>query len=352
MEIIDLFYYLSAFILTVFLIKVFRKPATQLGLIDHPGGRKRHEEPVPLIGGIAIFCSFCFVVLFLDEPLRQYSSLFLGMGILLITGILDDLHDISALAKLAMQVLAASLMVIWGGQTIPTLGNFFGMGEVKLGILEIPFTILCTVGLINAINMIDGLDGLAGGMILISLTWILYCTGFSATSTNALILLIISSTLGFMICNYRHPWRDRASVFLGDAGSLILGFALAWFTVNLSRETPSVSPLAFAWILALPIFDAISLMMRRALKKKNPLSPDREHLHHIFMRAGYSSKASVNILIFISFIMGGIGVIGWQIGLPDYILLLLMVMLFSGHLYFVMHAWKIMKVIKKLKSKI
>lgn len=344
-------HYLATFALTAFLIHIFRAPARALGLLDCPGGRKTHECPVPLIGGIVIFCAFCFTVLFLDEPLRKYSSLFAGMGILLITGVLDDLRDISAKAKLATQVIAAILMASWGGQTVTTLGSLFGTGEILLGTWSVPFTVICTVGLINAINMVDGMDGLAGGLIIVALAWLVY-GGVAGGTVEAtpLVLMLIAATGGFLIFNFRHPWRLCATVFLGDAGSMMLGFALAWFAVDFSQGPQSpIAPIAIAWILAIPIFDAITLMARRMLKRQNPLAADREHLHHIFLRAGYSHNTTVNILIGINVLMGGIAVVGWQLGVPDYILLLGLVAAFVGHFFFVMHAWRIMKALKRLR---
>jgi len=345
------FHYLAVFALTAFLIQVFRGPATQLGLIDRPGGRKMHDRAIPLIGGIAIFCALCFVILFFDGPIRKYSSLFAGMGILLIAGILDDLHDISAKTKLAVQIFVAVLMTSWGGHTVTSLGNLFGSHEILLGPWSIPFTVLCTVGLINAINMIDGMDGLAGGIIIVALAWLVYAGNISgAVESVPLIMMLLAATGGFLIFNFRHRWRLCATVFLGDAGSMMLGFALSWFAVDVAQGSASpIAPISIAWILALPVFDTVGLMLRRMMKKQSPFSADREHLHHIFLRAGYSNNVTVNMLIVISAVMGGIGVIGWQLGIPEYILLIGMLAAFYGHIYFVMHAWRIMRALKRLR---
>ena len=346
----NILYSIAALFLTIFLIKLFSSPATKLGLIDHPGGRKKHQTPVPLIGGITIFCSFCFIVLFNNEATREYSSLFFGMATLLIVGFLDDLHDISAKARLLMQVMTAIMMATWGGQTITSLGNFFGTGEVLLNLSSIPFTVICTVGLINAVNMIDGLDGLAGGLIIVALSWLTYAgIAIGSSESTTLILILISTISGFMVFNFRHPWRNRASIFLGDAGSMMLGFALAWFTIDLSNDARgSIPPISLAWILALPIIDALSLITRRISKGKHPFEADREHLHHILLRAGFSSRTTVNIIIATSFIMGGVGTLGWQYGVPEYYLLYGLLIALIMHLYIIKHAWRIMKVLKKL----
>jgi len=344
-------YQLAAFVLSIFLVHVFKSPAHRLRLLDYPGGRKTHEHPVPLIGGIAIFGAFCFSALLLPGPLRPFSSLFAGMGILLIAGILDDLNDISARSKLAAQTIAALIMAASGGESIKSLGNLFGTGEILLGDWSIPFTVLCTVGLINAINMADGLDGLASGLIVVALAWLTYIAHLTgAHQIIPPITLLLAATLGFMLFNFRFPWRRRATVFLGDNGSMMLGFAIAWFSIDISQGPhASGTPIAIAWILAIPVFDTVSLMARRMRKGLSPFAADREHLHHILLRAGYRPCTSVNILIAIAILMGAVGTIGWYLGISEFVLLLLLLAVFSGHLYFVLRAWRMTKSLKRLR---
>jgi UDP-GlcNAc:undecaprenyl-phosphate/decaprenyl-phosphate GlcNAc-1-phosphate transferase len=168
----DVFAVLTALLAVLILTPVLTRPAERLGLMDTPGGRKRHAKAVPLTGGLAMFAAFCIALLLIDDPMRPYASLVVGMGILLAIGLMDDLQEISATSKMMAQIMAAVLMVSWGEVQIHSLGDLFGTGEILLGEWAIPFTVLCTVVLINAINMADGFDGLAGGMVAVSLFWL------------------------------------------------------------------------------------------------------------------------------------------------------------------------------------
>ena len=344
-------FYLAGFFLTTYLIHVFRFPAIKIGLVDHPGGRKQHSAAIPLIGGIAIFCSFSLIALLINEPLRHFSTLFAGMGILLITGILDDLHDISAKSKFLVQLLVSVLLVSMDGNHIGNLGNLIGLGDIILSNWSIPFTILCVVGLINAVNMVDGMDGLAGGIVtsnFIALAVLSYLAGYS--NQYYILPLLCAVTASFLFFNYRTRWRLCATVFMGDAGSMMLGFALAWLAIDLYITAEHTIPaITFGFIFAIPVFDTISLIIRRTLKRQHPFAPDREHLHHIFMRAGYSYNATVNLLLMINIFSGSIGIAGWYFQIPEYILFLLFLAIFLSHLYFVLHAWRFMRALKRLR---
>lgn len=287
----------------------------------------------------------------IGSPLAEYRGLLLGMGILFVIGVLDDLYDISAKLKLIAQFVVAVIMVVWDGQVVTNIGDLFGTGDIFLGSLSIPFTILCVVGLINAINMIDGMDGLAGSILLSNLVLLALLSGLvGVTKQTDLLCLLIAAIFAFLIFNFRRRRMLCATVFLGDAGSMMLGYALAWFIIDLYCETNGlVYPVTFAWILALPVFDAIILILRRTLKRKSPLAADREHLHHIFLRAGYSYNMSVNILIAINILLGLMGIMLWYFNVPSPLIFVWLVLIFCVHLFFVMHAWVFMKALKRLR---
>jgi UDP-GlcNAc:undecaprenyl-phosphate GlcNAc-1-phosphate transferase len=222
----------------------------------------------------------------------------------------------------------------------------------ELGWLAIPFTLLCVVGLINAVNMLDGLDGLAGSVVLVMLFW-LSVVGLEAAEFQALALpvLLASAVAGFLVLNFPVPWRRCATVFMGDSGSTMLGFALAWFAIDLAfQQGVGVPPVTIAWIMALPVFDTISLMLRRGLKGQNPMTADREHLHHIFLRAGFSPRTTVYIAMGIAFGLGGIGVLGWRLGVPEWLLWLPLLAVFAVHWFVVRHAWRAMRLLRRATS--
>lgn len=346
-------FFMFSFLTAIIWSRVLSKPALHIGLVDVPGGRKKHDGSIPLVGGVAIFLSFLFTILLLDTPLRQYAPFFAGMALLLITGLLDDLIDLSAKKKLCVQVLAALFVTSWGGNSILEFGNILGLGNVVLYGWSIPITVIAITGCINAFNMLDGIDGLAGGASVIAFIWLGIAAILTNNATHVIpLFILIFSIIGFLSFNIRHPWRTKASLFLGDSGSMILGFSIAWFAIFLTQgqTNQAISPSAVLWILALPLIDTVCLMIRRVIKGKSPFCPGRDHLHHILIRAGFSVTETTSILLAFAFVTGGIGVIGCYMGVPDYILFGGFLLLFVMDFYCLSKAWKMMKAIKRLKN--
>lgn len=341
---------LFALLVSSLAIYSLRWPAAYFGLTDKPGGRKKHQGIIPLTGGLGVFASFFLVQGWLPFSLEPFWPLYLGLILLLICGVIDDARDMSSTVKLGVQFLAALIMVVWGGQQLDYLGQFPYVNAVFLGWLAIPFTLVAVTGLINAINMMDGVDGLAGGSTLSMLAWLAVIASFqSQLQLFSMILLLGAGIIGFLLFNMRHPWRLKASVFMGDAGSMALGFAIAWFVVALSQsEQAVVSPIAYGWILALPVMDTISLMVRRLHKGRSPFSADREHLHHIFLRAGFTPGQTSLILMVLVASLGGVGVTFSLVGVPDVLLLMGLVAFIVVHNVFVRHAWWTSKALRRL----
>ena len=306
---------------SISLIVLLRNTALRMGLVDYPGGRKQHEGGVPVVGGIAIYGAFAFSALLITQtqPLYPFRSLLGGMGVLVLAGALDDMHDLSPLAKLGMQCGAALLMVSWGGVYVPQLGDLFGIGGVfALANFAIPFTLVCVLGAINAMNMTDGVDGLAGGLALVSLlAFATLCIALNLDSPLLMISILIGAVVGFLFFNFRNPLRPRAVVFLGDAGSMALGFALCWFAVSLARlPDAAIPPIAMVWLMAVPLLDMGVVILRRLLSGKSPLSADREHLHHLLLRAGFTDTGTTLTLLGAAVLTSGIGLALWYYRIP------------------------------------
>lgn len=336
--------YFLAFVVTIFIILIFRKPAERLGLIDNPGGRKNHDGSVPIVGGIAMFVAFMLATLGSNQPLRQFSALFAGLIILVLVGLLDDFKDLSARSRILAQIFVALLMTSWGGVFVEDLGNLFGGGSVHLQNWAIPFTMFSVIGVINAFNMTDGADGLAGGVSLVILILLgSVALFFFMVPQATLIFTLAGAVLGFMVFNMRSPWRKQASIFMGDAGSMMLGFALVWFAVDLSRI---ITPIAVVWIFAIPLMDSFSCMLRRILKRRSPFSADCEHLHHVIMRAGLSASRSVLLIVLSSFLLSLIGLAGWCYEVPEYMMFYTFMLLCAGYCFGMSHAWRLAKFFK------
>lgn len=303
-------------ILTAFLIHLLHKPAERVRLVDRPGGRKHHEGIIPLTGGLAIYGGFVLASQVSEIPVPPV--LLFGMTFVLAVGLIDDIYGLSPRTRLATEVAAAFLMMFWGGMVIEDLADLVGFGSIRLGFLAIPFTILCTVGFINAFNMADGVDGLASGLAASALGWFIAAAWLAGRPAPVTEWLLLSTVIGFMLYNARHPLRKKASAFLGDSGSMLLGFALAWCAIrNAQGPHRILSPIAVAWVLALPVMDTIRLIVQRGLRGQSPLVADREHVHHILLGLKFTHGQTSWLLIGVSTVLGGVGVLGHHFGVPD-----------------------------------
>jgi UDP-GlcNAc:undecaprenyl-phosphate GlcNAc-1-phosphate transferase len=340
--------FVSAFLVTAVLILFLRRYAPQLGLVDVPGGRKQHHGQVPLVGGLGIFGGVAVAALAGDGLLTANTVVILNLSIIALVGFVDDRSELSARTRFIVQAIAAFSMVFWGGVRLENLGNLFGFGDVILHRWSVPMTVFAVLGVINAMNMIDGADGLAGGLALLALVAFSVLLASDGDLDGTLLIPLAGAVAGFLAFNLRTPWRNRASVFMGDAGSMLLGFALARYAVDLASVRHVMTPITAVWILAVPLMDTVSLMIRRVRKGVSPFTPDCEHLHHVLQRAGFSHGQTVFIMHLIAFLLAGIGVAGWLLGVPEYVMFYGFMALFALYTYGVLHAWKLMKRVRKL----
>ena len=349
---------LGALAISVAVIHLLRWPARRWGMVDRPGGRKVHERPTPTIGGMGIFFAFVAVLPLTQRQLEGTAGMgalvpmLTGSALLLAVGVLDDRRELGALPKLFVQGVAAALLVFWGDVLLTDLGNWPDGAPMSLGWLAVPITLLGMVGFVNALNMIDGLDGLAGGAVWVMLGWLATAALLAGAAQEAQVALVLMAAVaGFLIFNLRSPLRDRASVFLGDAGSLILGLAVIWlaFTVA-SLPDRVISPWGIAWVVVLPVLDTLSLLIRRILRGHSPLDADRNHLHHILERAGFSHGQSAALLIAVTAVLGAIGVVGSGVGVPDVLLAGGLVAVAGAHYIFVRYAWRSARSLRRLRA--
>mgnify|MGYP001110012884 CR=1 FL=1 len=310
----------AALLATVLSIELLKRPAPNLRLTDQPGHRKHHQGAIPLIGGIAMMAVFILLLPWLHGPENACLSLLPALFVVTAVGALDDARDLSPRSRLIAQILAGALMMALGGAMLDDLGNLLGTGTLSLGLFGIPFTLFCVVGVINALNMVDGMDGLAGGIALIATGWLALLVWLAGQAQMLTLLLLLGAVIGGFLCfNLRHPWRQRASVFMGDAGSMGLGFILAWLLVSLSQgEARTLSPITAVWILALPLIDTVSIMIRRRCRGVSPFAADRQHLHHLFHRLGFSDGQTTALLLAIAGTLGAIGVAGQRWGIAEH----------------------------------
>ena len=348
---------LLAFITTAVLIVLLRPLAILVGLVDVPSSRKSHSGNIPLIGGISIFAG-SLTALLIQHNLNGSGLVFAApipaffgtAFLLLMLGAWDDLRDLPAVTRIWGQIIACLVMIYGGDVVLVDLGHLNFDGSILyLGLLSVPFTVFASLGVINAMNMCDGLDGLSGSLALIALLGFGIANAlWGATDAQQLIVVFSACVISFLMFNLRTLWRPKAWVFLGDAGSMLLGITLSWIAIAMSQgEDRIISPSAVLWFLMLPIYDAVSMMVRRLLKRRSPFAADREHLHHIFLLAGFSVGETVTLMTGIA--IGGvvIGLAGMYIGVTDVYMALLF--LLGGALYYwvIRRAWLVMRFLRR-----
>jgi len=345
--------FIAAVGLTAGLIWLFRPVASRIGLVDQPGGRKNHRQATPLIGGVAIFCAFLLLLLTLEIPLGQWRAFFLASAVVFIIGMLDDFQETPPWSRFAAQIGASLIIVLWGNIELRNLGGLFGNQDVLLGVAAVPFSIFCSVGVINATNMLDGLDGLAGGLLLVVFGALLALAWQGGLMAEVRILLLFCGVLvGFLLFNFRFSHDRAATVFLGDAGALFLGLAVAWFLIRFTQEPLGLlRPITAIWLFALPIMDTVAIMSRRVMLGRSPFSPDREHFHHILRAAGFSARTTVFIMLGISLLMAAIGLAGEWAGVPEFIMFYGFLALFAVYFWGMHHAWKVMKALRRVHDR-
>lgn len=307
-------------LVTILFMFALRPVARGLGLIDRPGGRKMHVGEIPVIGGLAMTLGLLIVSVYGGDALQGYPFFLSSLLLLVVIGALDDRYDLPPSVRFLAQICASLLMVAGANTSVVDLGYAFFGGLVELGWFSVPFTVLIVLTAINAFNMFDGSDGVAGVQALVSLVFIgLACLISGNSDYVPIVAGLTGCVLGFLIFNW--PSRRTANVraFMGDAGSTMLGFALAWISVEVSQAPArAISPVVILWIFALPIFDLFSSMVRRVLRGQSPFHGDSEHLHHILKhRWEWSSRRVAQFVLMAASVCAGIGIGGYTAGVPD-----------------------------------
>ncbi len=348
------FHAIVAFALVVIFIMPIRKFARLSGLVDKPGGRKAHDVAVPPVGGLVIFTVFlifAYVTGYVD--LQKYWPLYIGLIILLVSGAFDDQFHINAKLKFLIHVCAAGVIAFYGNVQAAYLGDLFGFGVIWTGFLSYPFTIIAIVLLINAMNLMDGMDGLAGGVSFVIFSWFIFAATGTKLGADAAVLVLLNACIaGFLVFNMRNPWRRRASLFLGDAGSMSLGLAIAWFGVHFARgPTSPIEPIVLAWIIGFPIFDTCAQFYRRACEGRDPFSPDRGHFHHLFIDAGVPVHYASPVIVCIVALMGGFAVGAHALGVPNVVLTVLWVVALLFHIFMIRKPDRYIRIIKHFSDR-
>jgi len=284
--------FLISTIATILMIPLLINLACKFDFLDIPDSRKIHCDPVPRIGGVAIALGALIPIL-LWIPFNPFvKSVVLGSGILVIFGLVDDIRNIGVKTKFTGQVIAALIVIIYGGLKIKSLGIFGPADFILPDWLSIPLTLIVIVAVTNAINLSDGLDGLAGGLTLITLLSIGYLSYLDNIQAFEIISVALVGAIFGLLRYNTHP----AIVFMGDSGSQLLGFVAITLSLALTRKSTEMNLILVLLILGIPVIDTFSVFVQRILKGRSPFVADKNHLHHKIMNLGFHHSESVLVL--------------------------------------------------------
>jgi UDP-GlcNAc:undecaprenyl-phosphate/decaprenyl-phosphate GlcNAc-1-phosphate transferase len=307
--------------------------AARIGLVDKPDARKLHQGAVPLAGGIAIF----FTVLFGNFVLGiapYTSSMLLIATAVFVVGVFDDFRHIRASARLLIGFASGILLATYGSIAITNVGNLLALGAIPLLALTVPLTALAVAGLSNAYNMIDGIDGLAAGTIALPLL-VLYLLALRSGHPMASVLLLLLVPLGvFLLFNLGPNSAVLPKMFLGDAGSVTLGFFVTASLVYFSQgDDALIRPVTALWLVTVPLMDMLATMLRRLKHGRNLMAADRFHLHYTLIDRGLSPRQALSVMMVYASLCVTVGLV--LEGIPEYMSLLCYFLLFCGHCGFV-----------------
>lgn len=316
--------------------------APRLGLLDRPSARKRHEGQVPMVGGLALFLG-----LFLVLGLRYVGDLRLlmlmsGSCLVVAAGYLDDRLGLSAKSRFAVQTGACALMVFGAGVYLENFGELLWPATLHLGWLAVPITLFCVVGVTNAINMIDGMDGLSASISLVCLAALVAANAFKGGGLLPFpeIPALAGGLCAYLLFNLRLPWRAHALAFFGDAGTLLLGFALGWLLVESSQgETRIIAPVTALWLLAVPLMDTVFVMIKRWRAGRPVTAADQEHLHHAFLRSGWRVGTTLAAMVTLAAVLAFVGLGLEWLGVPEYVSYALFLALCAAYYTALGRAW-------------
>ncbi len=327
-----------------------RKFAKRIGLVDKPNARKFHHGSIPLVGGISICISLLYFLL--NNPNILPNTPLYAACILTLVGVgaLDDKFDLSFQLRFAIQAGLSVAMMIIGGIELNTIGDIFGSGEVvTLGWFGYFVTILAVVGAINAFNMVDGIDGLLGGLSVVTFGGLGIMLSYDHQFNLAYIcLVLVVIIIPYILLNLGFFGKKR-KVFMGDAGSMLIGFTVIWLLLLSSQNgsKPPLRPVTALWLIAVPLMDMAAIMIRRIKRGDSPFKPDREHLHHIFQRMGLSSTQTLIVICAISALYASVGIYSEIANIPEYIMLYSFLSCFIIYLVLLSNVWRITAYFRK-----
>lgn len=340
--------YIYFFITAFLFLFLLRKLAKKINLVDRPNGRKQHQGVIPLVGGIAIYLTLMLALWFKPELLTSSDIYVLCASVLVIMGAIDDKYDVDYRIRLVVQILISCAMIFGAGLSLKSLGGLAFGHEIVLGPLGYIVTVFAVLGAINAFNMVDGIDGLLGGLTLVTFGGLAYLNYIDEQLLLArFCLLMMIVVIPYIFLNLGFPFGVRKKVFMGDAGSMLIGFTVIWVLLQGTQGPKAqMNPVTALWLIAIPLMDMTCIMVRRIRKGVSPFKPDREHLHHICLRAGLSPHQALMVICGVATLLAVAGIALEYGGVPEWISLLLFVLMFFLYYQLLNNIWRILAKIR------
>jgi UDP-GlcNAc:undecaprenyl-phosphate GlcNAc-1-phosphate transferase len=340
--------YLVFFAVAFFILFFARKVAKKINLVDRPNERKHHQGLVPLVGGISIYLTM-MLALWIKPNLIVSSDIYvLCASVLVCMGAIDDKYDVDYRIRLVVQILISCTMIFGAGLSLKNLGDLLFGYELTLGPLGYIVTVFAVLGAINAFNMVDGIDGLLGGLTMVTfgtLSYIHYADGQLPLARFCIMQMIV--VVPYICLNLGFPFGRSRKVFMGDAGSMLIGFTVIWVLLQGTQGPKAqMNPVTALWLIAIPLMDMSSIMVRRIRKGASPFKPDREHLHHICLRAGLSSHQALVVICGTATLLAIVGIALEYGGVPEWVSLLLFGLVFFFYYQLLNNIWRILAKIR------
>jgi UDP-GlcNAc:undecaprenyl-phosphate/decaprenyl-phosphate GlcNAc-1-phosphate transferase len=326
---------LISIVSTILAIYVLRHLALRINLVDIPNDRKSHEGHVPLIGGIAMYIGVVVSLLITSNELSQFYYFIAVTGTILILGVLDDLHNVTVSPRLLTQALVAIFIVTVADINIESFGNLLGSGEIFLNNWSYLISVIAIITAMNAINMSDGIHGLAGGTSLVTFASIFYLSIDRVFQDTVLIVFLFCLVIPVFLVNNICIGIDKSRrIFMGDSGSMLLGLVIAWALIDLSQgEERSFSPVTALWLFAFPLIELSTAVLRRLASRRSPFKPDLFHSHHQLIRLDYGEKTTLLGLICFSLLMAVFGILGELYGIDEWVMFVLFLLVFVIYVF-------------------
>ncbi len=309
--------FLSAFAVSFLSVPLVMSLANTSGAIALPGRRHIHSQPTPKFGGVAIASGVLVISPFIFTIDKVIGSYLLSSAVMLFLGIIDDVRGAGWKLKSVFSAIATAVFIFGSDLWITNLGDLFGFGEIHLEEWGIPFTFIAIFGVVNAINLIDGLNGLACGVS--SIAFVSFAV-FASMSGNSTVLYLSLCSLGATLGLFRYNY-PRARIFMGDSGTMFIGFSIAAMSIMLTQGEGKIAPMVPVIILAVPIYDTLRVFIIRMINKRSPFLGDKTHIHHLMLRSGIKQNRVVKIVWILSALVSTITFASYRV--DDWVKLLI-----------------------------